>query len=336
MSDLLKNRVAVVTGSGRGLGRAYAMAIAKQGAKVVINDLGCETDGTGSSHEPADQVVEEIRQAGGTAVANYDSVITSQGAERIINTAIEKFGRLDILVNNAGVGRDRVIFEMTDEDFDIVLRTSLYGTFYCIRAASPIMKQQKYGRILNITSMAGFGIVTGEANYASAKESVAALTRTVARDLVKWGITCNAIRPGATTRLGPPYMEERKVIAKALDIQLGDDYEKVDSVPEDVAPMVVYLVSEQAKHFSSCIFDVFGNYLSIYDDPPQKAYTLVNDNGRFTIDELAKFLPITLTQNVKLPIPAMLPKHNRKSNLKPGARGWLLSGGELKEVQPLF
>jgi NAD(P)-dependent dehydrogenase (short-subunit alcohol dehydrogenase family) len=334
MSKILEGRVAVVTGSGRGLGRAYAMAIAQQGAKVVINDLGCETDGTGSSHLPADQVTAEINQAGGVAVANYDSVTTSAGADRIIKTAVDHFGRLDILVNNAGVGRDRLIFDMTDEDFDIVIKTHLYGTFYCTRAASRIMKEQKYGRIVNIASIAGFGFTAGEASYASAKEGIASLTRTVSRDLVKYGITCNAIRPQANTRLGPIYVEEQTRIGNILGVPMFEpgNFEAY-GVPEDVAPLVVFLVSEQAKDVSNRIFEIHSKYVALYDNPPQKTMTLNKKESRFTVEELLRLLPQTLTKGTQLPNPTAAGK-DTLTKLAPGAKGWLWADGNLNDVPP--
>jgi NAD(P)-dependent dehydrogenase (short-subunit alcohol dehydrogenase family) len=334
MAGILKDRVAVVTGSGRGLGRAYAMAIAREGARVVINDLGCETDGRGSSHEPADEVVKEITKAGGTAVANYDSVCTSEGANRIIQTAVNNFGRLDILVNNAGVGRDRLIFDMTDEDFDIVVRTHLYGTFYCIRAASRVMKQQKYGRIVNIASIAGFGFTAGEANYASAKEGIGALTRTVSRDLVRFGITCNAIRPQASTRLGPTYVKEQTEIGKVLGVTMIEPGNfAAYGVPEDVAPLVAYLVSEQAGHISNCIFEIHSNYLALYDNPIQKIMTCDKQEGRFTIEELLTMIPKILPENIKLPNPTAAGKETH-TKLASGAKGWHLDKEKLTEAPP--
>jgi NAD(P)-dependent dehydrogenase (short-subunit alcohol dehydrogenase family) len=333
MSKLLEGRVAVVTGSGRGLGRAYAMAMAKEGAKVVINDLGCEVDGTGSSHQPADQVVAEIKQAGGVAVANYGSVTTSEGADRIIKTAVDHFGRLDILVNSAGILRDNLIFDMTDKDFDMVVKTHLYGTFYCTRAASRIMKEQKYGRIVNVSSVAGFGSIGGS-SYASAKEGIASLTRVVSRDLVKFGITCNAIRPAADTRLGPAFMVGTTKFGKILGHPIFDDSLNVQGgPPEDVAPLVLFLVTEQAKDISNCIFEIHGNYIAIFDDPPQKAQTLTKQEGRFTPEELAKILPLTLTKDAKLPIQMVLGKE-AVTNFMPEAEGWLLSKGELKKTLP--
>jgi NAD(P)-dependent dehydrogenase (short-subunit alcohol dehydrogenase family) len=331
MEKMLKGRVAIVTGSGRGLGRAYAMEIAKQGARVVINDLGCETDGTGSSHVPADQVTEEINRAGGTAIASYDSVCTSKGADRIIQTAIDHFGRLDILVNNAGIIRSKLVFDMTDDDFDLVIKTHMYGTFFCTRAASRFMKEQRYGRIVNISSTAGFGGLASELNYGAAKEGNATMTRTISRDLVKFGITCNAIRPGASTRLGVPFVEERAMVAEKLGIPPCNEFSKIDSEPEDIAPLVAYLVSEQAGNISNCIFEVVGKYIAIYEDPPPyKTQSLVKKEGRFTPEELSKLLPRTLTKDVQLPIKESIVT----TRFGPDAKGWLWTGSDLNRVPP--
>jgi 3-oxoacyl-[acyl-carrier protein] reductase len=332
MAEMLKGRVAIVTGSGRGLGRAYAMAMAQEGAKIVVNDLGCANTGIGKSPVFADQVADEIKKAGGIAVANYDTVATPEGAASIIKTAIDNFGRIDILVNNAGIFRENLIFNMTDEDFDLMINTHLYGSFYCTRNAIRYMMQQRYGRIINISSVAGFGSMAGFTNYSAAKEGVAALTRTVSRDLVNFGITCNAIRPSANTRLGADFMEGMKNLESVIGDSLSNNVFMTTppGSPEDVAPLVVFLASEQANNISSRIFHVFGNYIAIFDDPPQKARTLVKDQGGFTIDEIAKFLPLTLVKDVKLPLPVT----GESNKFMPGAKGWLWANGKLTEVSP--
>ena len=169
MGNRLKERVAVITGAGRGLGRGMAMLMAEEGAHVVVNDFGGAGDGAGSSKTPADQVVDEIKVKGGSAIANYDDVSTTEGGENIIRAATEAFGRLDVLVNNAGILRDRMLFNMTPEEWDAVVRVHLYGHFNCTRPACVIMRQQKSGRIINFSSSSGLGNM-GQANYAAAKE----------------------------------------------------------------------------------------------------------------------------------------------------------------------
>ena len=198
---LLKDKVAVVTGSGRGIGRGIAMALAREGAKVVVNDVGCEVDGRGGADDPAQQVVNEIKALGSDAVPNYDSVSDFAGAERIIKTATDKFGRIDILVNNAGIVRDRSLAKMSEDDFDVVLGVHLKGSFNCGRHALPIMKEQGYGRVINITSSAGLRGNFGQTNYGAAKAGIMGLTLVWAIEHEKYGITVNAMAPSGMTRM---------------------------------------------------------------------------------------------------------------------------------------
>ena len=183
MGDRLKDRVAIVTGAGRGIGRGEALALASEGAKIVVNDLGGAADGTGGEASPADEVVEEIKKMGGEAVANYDSVATTQGGENIVKTAVDAFGKLDILVNNAGILRDVMVFNMTEEQWDIIMKVHLYGHFNTIRPACVLFRQQRSGRIINTSSTAGLGGTFGQANYGAAKEGIVGLTRKVAQDM---------------------------------------------------------------------------------------------------------------------------------------------------------
>ena len=196
----LKGKVAIVTGAGRGIGRAEAMLLATEGAKVVVNDLGTDMLGKGADQSIAGQVAAEIRAAGGEAVANTDSVTTMEGGERIIKTAIDTFGKLDIVINNAGAVRPKIIFHMTEDDWDSMMSVHLKGHFTTIRFASPIFREQKSGVIVNTASESGLGHF-GQASYSAAKEGIVGLTRTVARDLGRYGVRCNAIRPRAATRL---------------------------------------------------------------------------------------------------------------------------------------
>ena len=190
---MFTDRVAVVTGSGGGLGRAEAIGLAARGARVIVNDIGTSHDGIGTTDTAADETVKEITKAGGTAIASYDSVATEEGAERIIKLAMDTYGRIDVLINNAGILRMGVVYDIKTEDFDAVIKTHLYGTFYCTRAACSIMKEQGYGRIVNTASHIGLGF-KGQATYSTAKEAIVGFTRTVARDMADYG-TCNAIRP---------------------------------------------------------------------------------------------------------------------------------------------
>jgi NAD(P)-dependent dehydrogenase (short-subunit alcohol dehydrogenase family) len=311
MGDLLKGKVAVVTGAGKGLGRAEAIAMAKQGAKVVVNDLGAATDGSGVSHSPADEVVADIKKGGGQAVPSYASVAVVEGAESIIKTALDSFGRLDILVNNAGFNRDRMIYNTTDEEWGSVIQVNLSGTFYCTRAACRVMRQQNYGRIINTSSHAGLGNM-GQANYSAAKEGIVGLTRTVARDMQRYGITCNVIRPVAGTR-GFVEMVKEKGLKEAWVKMWGAELAERRlkqmlelNQPEDVAGLVVYLASEKADNVNGCVFEVWHGHIGIFVDPPPLEQVLWKD-GRWTVEELVEAMPSTLTKNKVHDLPAIFP-----------------------------
>lgn len=286
MGDRLKHKVAVVTGGGRGIGRAIALALAEEGSKVVANDLGGALDGTGASTAPADEVVAEIKKGGGEAVANYDTVATVEGGDNIIHAALDHFGRIDILVNNAGITRHRMVFNMAPEEWDAVIKVHLYGTFNCTRPAAALMRQQRSGRIINVTSIAGLTGegATGWSNYAAAKAGIAGFTRVCAKDLGKYGITVNAISPGAATRM-------------LLDWQASYKEQQ----PEDVAPVVVFLATEAAASISGCIFGVQGGRVDLFT-PPVPVKSLYKD-GRWTLDELLRTMPATLAAGLVNPAP---------------------------------
>ncbi|MGD0779604.1 MAG: SDR family NAD(P)-dependent oxidoreductase [Dehalococcoidales bacterium] len=311
MGDLLKGKVAVVTGAGKGLGRAEAIAMAAQGAKVVVNDLGAATDGSGVSHSPADEVVADIKKGGGQAVPSYASVAVVEGAESIIKTALDSFGRLDILVNNAGFNRDRMIYNTTDEEWESVIQVNLSGTFYCTRAACRVMRQQNYGRIINTSSHAGLGNM-GQANYSAAKEGIVGLTRTVARDMQRYGVTCNVIRPVAGTR-GFIEMVKEKGLKEAWIKMWGAELAERRlkqmlelNQPEDIAGLVVYLASEKADNVNGCVFEVWHGHIGIFVDPPPLEQVLWKD-GRWTVEELVEAMPSTLTKNKVHDLPAIFP-----------------------------
>lgn len=307
MSGLLKDKVAVVTGAGRGIGRAEAIALAAQGAKVVVNDLGGEKDGAGAAKGPADEVVAEIKKAKGQAVANYDSVTTIEGAERIIKTALDSFGRIDILVNNAGILRDRMVFNMTQEEWDAVLKVHLYGHFYCTKFACMVMRQQRYGRIINTSSQAGLGNM-GQTNYSSAKEGIVGLTRTVARDMGRYGVTCNAIRPRAATRLTiTPELEAAWKRAQAQGLPTLGDYDELRAMmPEHVAQFVVYLATDAASSINGQVFLVGGNMVALYPEPDPFKYLFKEAGGSWSAEELLETMPKTLAKDIVNPSPPAL------------------------------
>ncbi len=303
MSDRLKGKVAIVTGAGGGIGRGEALALASEGAKVVVNDLGGAVDGSGGGGQtPADQVVAEIKAAGGEAVANYDSVATVEGGESIVKSAIDAFGRLDILVNNAGILRDRMVFNMSPQEWDDVLKVHLYGHFNTTRPACVIFRQQRSGRIINTGSTSGLGN-RGQANYSAAKEGIIGLTRTVARDMGKYGVTCNAIRPNAGTRM--TLSEDMKqAAARSGNTTLVDIMEKFS--PDDIAPLVVWLASDASADVNGRNFFVQTGRVAIFTEPvPENAIT---KDGAFTIDELFEQMPTTVAAGVTNPAPPETPK----------------------------
>jgi len=305
MEKMLEGRVAVVTGAGRGIGRGVALLLAAQGARVVVNDYGVKGDGTEPSSEPASLVVAEIRAAGGEAVAVADTVATMAGAARIVGTAVETFGKIDILVTCAGFLRDRMIFNMAEEDFDAVLGVHLKGTFACVRAAVGPMREAGYGRIITFTSGAGLFGNPGQSNYGSAKSAIAGFTKVIARDLGKYGITANAVSPVAGTRmtLTDAYLKARE-IRKQQGIVREDrgvgDIEHLD--PDDVAPMVAFLASDEAANVNGQLFLCTGKAYALLSQP--RPVSTIYKPGRWTVDELMATVPSSLMLGVANPAPA--------------------------------
>ena len=311
MGDRLKDRVAVVTGAGRGIGRGIAIALAVEGAKVVVNDLGGAPDGTGGSKSPADEVVAEIKKVGSEAVANYDSVATAEGGENIVKTAIDTFGKLDILVNNAGILRDRMLFNMAPEEWDAVIKVHLYGHYNCTKPAAILMRQQRSGRIINFSSGSGLGNA-GQANYSAAKEGIIGFTRSVARDLGRYSVTCNAIRPLAGTRLTlSPEMEEARKrreerIAAGLETPPPTSSVSGERNPDDIAPFVVWLCTDVAADINGYDFAVGGGHIGLYSQPTQ--IKNIDKEGRWTLDELDRLMPTSLALGLTNPAPPVPPK----------------------------
>jgi len=283
--------------------------MAEEGAKVVVNDLGGAPDGSGASKSPADDVVNEIKSKGGDAIANYDDVSSAEGGERIIKTAIDAFGRLDILINNAGLYRDRMIFKMSPEEWDLVIKVDLYGVFNCTRPACVIFREQRSGRIINTSSEAGLGNM-GQANYSAAKEGVIGFTRTVARDMGKYGVTCNAIRPRAATRITDlPELREAIARAKATGTALppGADFVLSLPQPEDMVPFIVYLATDAAAGINGCTFLTSGDKVSLFSEP-QEIKSINPKTGKWTLDELMDVVPATLAAGLVNPSPPQPPK----------------------------
>ena len=262
MGGICNGRVVIVTGAGRGIGRAHALALAAEGAKIVVNDIGTELDGTGISTGPAAEVVDEIRQAGGEAVVNGDDVADWKGAARIVKTAIDAFDCLDVVVNNAGFVRDRMFVSTSEEEWDAVVRVHLKGHFCVSRHACAYWRERsKAGedvdaRIINTSSGAGLQGSVGQSSYSAAKAGIATLTLVQAAELARYGITANAIAPAARTR-----MTETVFADMMKRPEVGFD----QMAPENVSPLVVWLASADARDTSGCVFEISGGKLSIAD-----------------------------------------------------------------------
>ncbi len=308
MAQHLKNQVAVVTGGGGAIGRGISMELAAQGAKVVVNDLGGAVDGTGRSKSAADGVVEEIRSAGGEAVANYYSVTTMEGGESLIKNALDSFGRLDILVHVAGILRDRMLFNMTEEEWDGVIAVHLKGMFATSKPASILFRQQRSGRIIGFSSTSGLYGQAGQTNYGSAKDGIAGFVRVVARDLGRYGATANGIAPAANTRMTQSISDEaRELRARAgMGSSQATQLEVPPRDPNDVAPMVAYLCTDEAKDINGQIFFVSGGTVSLFNNP--YPIRTMQKEGRWTFEEIALLYPGTLGKDVANPAPVMAPR----------------------------
>jgi NAD(P)-dependent dehydrogenase (short-subunit alcohol dehydrogenase family) len=286
---LLDDRVAVVTGSGRGIGRAIALCLASEGARVVVNDIGVSLGGEGTDEDPADQVVAEIVAAGGAAVANRDRVDDFEGAGRIIGTAVDTFGKIDILVNNAGIVRDRTLVKMDESDYDAVVAVHQKGTFNTARHAAPLMKEAGYGRIVNITSSAGLRGNFGQTNYGAAKAAIMGMTFVWALELGRYGITVNGMAPAGATRMTQG---------------LSDEAPPPDQDPALNAPLVAFLASELAADVNGQMFGRTGFGYTIFQTPRQVA-TMWADGG-WTPAQVADHFHEVLGQHLQ---PVGMPSH---------------------------
>ncbi len=293
MGKLLEGKVAVVTGSGRGIGRGIALALAKEGAKVVVNDVGCATDGRGTDADPAAQVCKEIAVLGSEAIPSYDSVAEFDSAGKIVKAAVEKWGRIDVLVNNAGILRDKQLVNMTPEDFDAVLKVHLYGGFNCCRHALPVMRENGYGRIVNIVSSAGLRGNFGQANYGAAKAGLMGLTFVIAVEHMKgnaegkYSITANALAPAGMTRMVGqiPGMEGRPV--------------PPEMNPDLNGPIVAFLGSEQAAHVNGQIFGRRGYAYTLFQTP--KPLAAMFKEGGWEAGEIAKNFDAAFFEHLSVP-----------------------------------
>ncbi len=318
---MLDGKTALVTGAGRGIGRGIAIALAQEGAKVLVNDLGASLAGEGGEKAPADQVVDEIKKAGGTAAANYGSVSDSAAANAMVDQVVKTWGRIDILVNVAGILRDRMIFNMTEEEWDVVLAVHLKGTYNTSRAASVYMREQKGGRMINMSSVSALGS-PGQPNYAAAKAGILGLTWSTANAMAKYGVTCNAILPSGATR-----MIDSTPRGRAVFEQTGkwpsEQAKGTERDPDNVAPLVVYLSSDAAAGVNGQTFHSFLYGYTLLAQP--QAVRRLDNNKRFTPAELAKLFPSTLGADLVAP-----PGTNfgRELDQRPPAEWKDLGGGQ--------
>ena len=281
---ILDGKVAVITGAGRGIGRGEALLFAAEGARVVVNDLGGDWDGTGADPRTASQVVEEIRSSGGEAVAHFEDVSEEDGAASLIQLALGTWDRLDVVVNNAGILRDRMVFNMSVEEWDSVMKVHLRGHFLVTRAACAHWRDRAKtgepvsGRIINTSSTSGILGNAGQANYGAAKAGIAAFSQIVAMEMARYGVTVNAIAPGARTRMTEKTFGDLRVPEGQFDAL----------APENVAPMVAFLASDRAEGISGQVFYVQGGLVQLY-----QGWTPVSE---ITKDE--RWTPAELAENV--------------------------------------
>jgi NAD(P)-dependent dehydrogenase (short-subunit alcohol dehydrogenase family) len=270
---LLDGKVTVITGAGNGIGRATALSFAREGARVLVNDLGSSRDGNGSAASAADAVVAEIRKAGGVAEANYDSVVSLEGAHALVAQAISAFGRIDVLLNNAGILRDKTLLKMSLQDWQAVLDVHLTGSFLCTQAAAQRMKEQGSGSIINTTSVSGMLGNFGQANYAAAKAGIYGLTRSASIELQRYGVRVNAVAPIAKTRL-------------TEDLPM---FEKIEDTlsPEHVAPAHLFLASSLSSDVTGVVLSVAGARISIFKVVESAGKYKESEAGVWTAPEIA-------------------------------------------------
>ena len=295
MGERLRGRNAVVTGAGRGIGRAVALALAEEGASIVVCDLGATTDGKGADRSPADAVVEECQKLGVRAVPHYGDVADFKAAMDMIKACVENFGRIDILCNIAGIFTLSRIFDMSEEEWDRVIAVHLKGTFNLTRHATPLMKQQRYGRIINCSSVEYTGTIPiiGNANYVAAKGGITSLTYAVAREMGTYGVTCNAFTPRAMTRLVSDW-EREGIKGGFVPQELRDgDAMKEHADPEYFASFIAYLASDAAADVNGCIFYCSPAGLGIWNRPEIVRHVVRDwkEHGRWRFAEIEKLVP---------------------------------------------
>jgi NAD(P)-dependent dehydrogenase (short-subunit alcohol dehydrogenase family) len=304
MATPLEGRTAVVTGSGRGIGREVALLMGQLGANVVVNDPGVNVDGSGGDAGPADDVAKEINDAGGTAVANHDTVATEEGGENMIKQAVDTYGRIDAVVHVAGILRDRMVFNMTKEEWDDVIAVHLSGYFNVSKPASVLMRQQRYGRIIGFSSGSGLNGNAGQANYGAAKAGIAGMTRCLARDLGRYGVTANSISPGANTRMTQSVPDSARALRSRAGIAQAPLAESRQSKMREakyVAPMVAYLCTDQAWSVNGKVFYVNGGNVALAHE--EVAHRTIATPGMWEIADLRTMVPSQLMGGLSNPAP---------------------------------
>jgi len=321
MGDRLTGRVAIVTGAGRGIGRGVAHLLAQEGASVVVNDLGGSVAGEGDSQTPASEVVDEIREAGGTAEASLHSVAEYDSAAKVVQTAVDAYGKVDILVHVAGILRDRMVFNMTEAEWDAVLQVHLYGAFNMVRNVLPHMIDQQYGRVVLFSSGSGLG-ASGQVNYAAAKEGMVGFTRALAGELAPHGITVNAVYPGGATRMTSTVPDTTRQLRDQQRAQAaasaaataptmatqGAPIQGPEEArhPDNNAPKAVYLCTEAGGDITGQVIGLSGWPMTLYS--PRHVVKSIHKSGRWTLDELDELIPISLAAGLVNPVPAQLPR----------------------------
>ncbi len=304
MAKPLEGRSYVITGSGRGIGREVALLVGRLGGNVVVNDPGVNVDGSGHDDGPADQVAKEITEGGGSAVANFDSVATAEGGENMIKQCVDSYGRVDGVVHVAGILRDRMIFNMTEEEWDDVVAVHLTGFFNVAKPASVLFRQQRYGRLVGYSSGSGLNGNTGQGNYGAAKAGIAGGIRCFARDMGRYGVTANGISPGANTRMTQTVPDAARDLRARAGIQGQQRAPSIVNQLRDakyVAPMTAYLLTDQAWNINGKIFYVSGGQVSLaWDETPVRTLAKAD---MWDMDELRALVPSQLMQGYANPAP---------------------------------
>ncbi len=298
----LKGKVAVVTGGGRGIGRAECLALAEAGASVVVNDFGGAADGSGAAVGPADDVADEITALGGKAIPHYGDISQAKTGDELVQLALDSFGQLDILVNNAGILRDRMLHNMSDDEWSSVIDIHLSGTFYSTRAAARVFREQRSGVVINTGSESGLGSM-GQANYAAAKEGIVGFTRTIARDLGRYGCRANVIRPRAASRLTLSDQLKDAIARAKKSGERAPDIARIENwVPEGVATFVTWLCTDAAQEVNGQDFVVSAEHISLMTQPSPTATVFTEEP--WTLDRLDDLLPQSVTRGLSNGFPA--------------------------------